>query len=157
MQVIGSMYMTKRHGYWLLPVMENKITKQGMGQTLLQQAAHMESIGNAKEAAKLYRQSLKVQHRDEKAYNRLMVIFRKMKDYKNESFIIQRAIKAFENFHDERGKRISKQVAGASKAIMKALGLINKKGEPVYMPQPVERWSKRLDWVERKLGKAAFK
>jgi tetratricopeptide (TPR) repeat protein len=133
--------------------MESNKTKQAIGQTLLQEAAYLESTGNSKEAVKLYQQSLKSQHRDEKAYDRLMVIFRKMKDYKNESLIIQRAIKAFEAFYHDRSIRVSKKIAGASKAIMKALGLTNKKGKPIYMLQPVERWSKRLQWVERKLEK----
>jgi tetratricopeptide (TPR) repeat protein len=142
-----------RHSSWFPSIMENNNSTQLIGQSLLKQASYMESTGNTQKAIKLYRQSLKGQHKDEKAYGRLMVIFRKMKDYRNESLIIQRAIKSFEKFYTDRSIRIGKQIAGTSKAIMRALGLINKKGKPIHMLEPVERWSKRLEWVERKLEK----
>jgi hypothetical protein len=88
----------------------------------------------------------------EKAYNRLMILYRKKKDYKNEMRIINAGIKAFSDFYRSR-KSGSKKVADISKKLNRAFGFTDKKGNAVYEPEPLPSWKKRKETVQKKLKK----
>ncbi len=89
---------------------------------------------------------------NEYAYDRLMIIYRKSKEYKKEKAIITRAIKAFEQFY-KSASRISKskKILSLSKAFMKSTGLADNKGKLLYQKEPLARWNKRKKVVEKKL------
>jgi hypothetical protein len=88
----------------------------------------------------------------EKAYNRLMILYRKKKDYKNELRIINAGIKAFSDFYRSK-KSGSKKVADLSKKLNRAFGFTDKKGNAVYEPEPLPTWKKRKETVQKKIKK----
>ena len=70
--------------------------------------------------------------------------------------VINKAIKNFEEAQHKRIKgslRKNSTAAKLSTAFMKSTGLLDKKGNAVYVPQPVARWKKRKLTAEKKLGR----
>jgi len=100
-------------------------------------------------AIKEYETLLQANPLAEKAYDRLMIIYRKEKEYKNELKIINEGIKAFERFYKSK-KSGSKKIAEISLKINRSFGFIDKKGNTVYDPEPIARWKKRKIIVEKK-------
>lgn len=88
----------------------------------------------------------------EKAYDRLMILYRRAKDYKSELKLINKGIKAFEDFYKSK-KSGSRKIAEISRKLNKSFGFTDKKGNPVYNPEPIARWKKRKITVEKKIKK----
>lgn len=86
----------------------------------------------------------------EKAYNRLMILYRKEKNYKKELRLINAGIKAFENLY-RPGKPGSKKIADISKKLNRAFGLTDKKGNVINEPAPIAGWKKRRITVEKRI------
>lgn len=105
---------------------------------------------NVPVAIKNYEGSIKKDSLAEKAYDRLMIIYRKEKEYKNELRIINAGIKAFGEFYKSRKSR-SKKVAEISKKLNSSFGFTDKKGNAVYDPEPIARWKKRKVIVQKKI------
>ncbi|MGI8582264.1 MAG: hypothetical protein ACR2KX_08705 [Chitinophagaceae bacterium] len=101
-------------------------------------------------AIKDYHEAIKNDPLLEKAYDRLMIIYRKEKEYKNELRIINAGIKAFEVFYRSK-KSGSKKIAEISKKINRSFGFTDKKGNAVYDPEPIAKWKKRKATVEKKI------
>jgi len=82
-----------------------------------------------------------------------MIIHRKNKEYKNGKAVIVAGIKAFQQFYKKALKfQATKKVAAISNVILKAtVGLADKKGRPLYEREPLGRWNKRRQVVEKKL------
>ena len=117
----------------------------------IQSAKHLEQEGRLEAAAKLYEDAVKRKSPDEHPYNRLMIIYRRLKRPKDELRVIKAGISVFEA--SLKPKRSSRKLAELSKAMMKSTGLTDKKGNLVYHPEPIGRWIKRKLVVEKKLGK----
>jgi tetratricopeptide (TPR) repeat protein len=115
-----------------------------------------EQEGNLDKAIKLYEQNIKEDYADEFAFERLIIIYRKQAEYKNELRVIKRGIELFEQSMKEHLKHsLSRHIDGKkleqlSNAIMKKSGL--KKAE-LHFPDPIDKWIKRKEVVEKKLGK----
>ncbi len=90
---------------------------------------------------------------NQKAYNRLMIIYRKEKNHKKELQVINKAIREFEKFNKSIIKKKSKKITSLSKGLNKQMGLVGPQGKPVYDPEPLSTWKKRREVVLRKLGK----
>ena len=121
---------------------------------ILDQARESESEGKLDAAAALYEQLVKERSSDEFVFDRLMIIYRKLKLYKDELRIINKAIRVFEDLHKKPGRRKSEKqqkLSTLSEAFMKSAGLKDKKGNLVYIPEPISRWMKRRAVVEKKL------
>ena len=88
----------------------------------------------------------------EKAYDRLMILYRKEKDYKSELRLINTGIKTFEAFYKSK-KTGSKKIAEISKKLNRSFGFTDKKGNAVYDPEPIARWKKRKVTVEKRIKK----
>ena len=124
-----------------------------------------ELMSNANEAEKsdsssaieIYNDILKKDPLQTHAYDRLMIIYRKEKNYKKELAVINSGIKTFENFYKTSAGNPSKKIRDLSEKLNKAFHLVDKKGVPVYNPEPMERWEKRKVVVERKIEKAQMK
>jgi hypothetical protein len=86
----------------------------------------------------------------EKAYDRLMILYRREKDYKSELKLINAGIKAFEAFYKSKKSR-SKKIAEVSDKLNRAFGFTDKKGNNIYDPEPVARWKKRKATVLKRL------
>lgn len=102
-------------------------------------------------AIKLYEKALQENPLNEYVYARLMIIFRKKKDFKNELRIIIAGIKAYENFYKPKQKSRLKLVATISNKLNKLIGLTDKKGNNIYDPEPLAKWKKRREIVRKKI------
>ncbi|MER3497210.1 MAG: hypothetical protein C4308_00520 [Chitinophagaceae bacterium] len=92
-------------------------------------------------AADLYKQLIRQDPLDESAYNRLMIVLRKQKNYEEELKTINKAIKLFELLLDKKRNRIAakhKQLVQLSNALIKKAGL--KKTNEEYLPEPIASW-----------------
>ena len=103
------------------------------------------------EAIALYLKILKRQPLNEGIYDRLMILYRKTRQAQKELDIIKSGIKAFEESHKKRTKAPKPKIAQLSAALLKATGLVDKKGKNLYAPEPLGRWERRRLVVEKKL------
>ena len=101
-------------------------------------------------AIKEYEEAIKKNTLAEKAYDRLMILYRKEKNYKKEFRIITAGIKAFESFYKSKKSR-SKKIAEISQKLNRSFGFTDKKGNSLYDPEPIARWKKRKEVVEKKI------
>ena len=108
------------------------------------------------EAIHAYEQVIKQDPLNELAYDRLMILYRKLKDYKKEVALINKAVKAYEKYYKSRQSR-SKKVLELSEKLSKSVGLTDKKGNSLYEPEPIAKWKKRLLTAEQKLQKQSIK
>jgi hypothetical protein len=117
-------------------------------------AMQAEQEKDVNKAIRFYEQNIREDHADKFAFERLMVIYRKDKEYKNELRVIKRGIEVFQKKFKERVKhslarRVSdKKLEQLSNAIIKISG---QKKEELHFPDPVDKWLKRKEIVEKKL------
>ena len=131
---------------------KNSNPKKGLGSQLAK-AKDQENQGESEKAV-AFEKLVKENPLNEYAYDRLMIIHRKNKDYKKERAVIIAGIKAFQQFYKNVSKQpATKKITALSNALMKATGLADKKGRPLYEKEPLGRWNKRKQVVEKKLRK----
>ncbi|MEO5984840.1 MAG: hypothetical protein ABIP80_05005 [Ferruginibacter sp.] len=130
-----------------MPKSETKPVKE-----IITEAKTAEDSGQLETAAELYNQALQQDELNEYAYNRLMIIYRKKKDVKNELHIINTAIKAYKDFYASK-KHITKNISAISNKLNKSFGLTDKKGNTLYTPEPIATWLKRKELIEKKKKK----
>jgi hypothetical protein len=117
-------------------------------------AMEAEENGDINKAARFYEQNIKEDYADKFAFERLMIIYRKEKEYKNELRVIKRGIEVFQqNFKDRvkhsLARRVSdKKLEQLSNAIIKISG---QKKEELHFPDPIDKWLKRKEIVEKKI------
>ena len=88
------------------------------------------------------------------AYERLMIIYRKNKEYTKELKLVNEAIGAFSELHHKTVKRkLDKKTIRLSRALLKITGLSDKKGNPFYEREPINKWIKRKSILLSKLQK----
>ena len=132
---------------------KEKDKRQNEGQLeLFERAQEFEKKGRLDEAATLYQNIIKKSPTKEHAYNRLMIIHRKKKEYKKEKETLDAGIKAFEQYY-KAVTRIpaKKSIEALSKSLLKATGLADRTGKLTYEREPLGRWKKRRKIVESKL------
>jgi hypothetical protein len=119
-----------------------------------QAAREAEKDDDLNKAIRFYEQNIREDHADKFAFERLMIIYRKHKEYQNELRVIKRGIEVFQKKFKERvkhslGRRVSdKKIEQLSNAIIKISG---QKKEALHFPDPVDKWLKRKEIVEKKL------
>ena len=96
-------------------------------------------------------QTIQYHPTNEKAWNRLMIIYRKQKEYKKELKVITRAIKTFEELFAKKQPVYTKRVKDLSRALAKATGLADKKGNSLYGKGELVKWKRRKLTVLKKL------
>jgi hypothetical protein len=96
-------------------------------------------------------------HPNDKAFNRLMQIYRKLKDPGRELQVINTAIKIFEAKLKDRQPTYNKKVAALSKALRKATGLADPKGNNLFEPGELAKWKKRKAGLMKRKLKATNK
>jgi tetratricopeptide (TPR) repeat protein len=122
-----------------------------------EEARQAESNEDLDQAIKLYEENIKEGYADPYAFDRLMVLYRKQKKYKDELRVINRAIKVFTDDYARRRKSMiaeaknKKQVQALSDAIMKKSGLTDRKGNETYIPEPIGKWMKRKEVVQKRM------
>jgi hypothetical protein len=87
------------------------------------------------------------------AYDALMKIYRQEKAYKKELAIINAGIKEYEKYYNKHSGKRTKEVDALSAKLNKSLGLVDKKGTKLYNPEPIGKWQKRKEVVNKKLEK----
>jgi tetratricopeptide (TPR) repeat protein len=116
-------------------------------------AKYFEQQGQTEKAVGIYEKLIKENPLNEYAYDCLMIIYRKTKEYKKENAVLTKAIKTFEQFYKSATKTPrSAKVVSLSKAFMKSTGLADKKGKLLYQKEPLARWNKRKLVVSKKLA-----
>jgi hypothetical protein len=121
---------------------------------ILQQAHEAEIEQDFEHAAKLYKTEIKRHPLKVYAYDRLMIIYRKLKRYKDEWQVVNSGIKAFEDYFKKRSEKLTvkhKKLTKLSKAIIKSTGLSEKNHE--YFPEPLAKWRKRKEVLSKKLNR----
>lgn len=103
-------------------------------------------------ATGLYNEILKIDPLQIAAYNALMKILRQEKAYKKELKIINAAIKVYEKYYNDNSGKHSKQVKMISEKLNKSFGFVDKKGAKLYYPEPIGKWQKRKEIVNKKLA-----
>lgn len=126
-----------------------RLTKRDLHQ-LAEEAAR---VGDEKGAEKLYQQAARKYPMDDHAYRRLMVYYRKRREYGKELEVIQTAIRAHKDHESniqQQWLRIHKDKARTAKALAKSLGLVDKKGLPKIQDAQVDAWEKRMAFVRKR-------
>ncbi len=120
----------------------------------LQEAKALEN-NEPKAAIDIYLKLLKRNKHLAIVYNRLMIVYRKQKMPKQEVAIIDKAIKAFSELHQPVVKgSIKVVVTKLSKSLSRSLGLVDKKGVPLYDAEPIAKWKRRKALLERRMSKS---
>src|SRR5690242_15759430 len=104
---------------------------------LMTEAREAETNGELEKAAKIYERALKQEPHEEQAYNRLMIIYRKLAMYEEELKTIKKGIHSFEDLYQKKAEKLigkSAAIARLSTALAKSLGQKGKKAENVYYP-----------------------
>lgn len=120
------------------------------------EARDAEQEGKLDKAIKLYEQNIKEDYADEFAFERLMIIYRKQKEYKHELRVINRGIELFQrNLREHLKQTLSRHIDGKkleqlSNAILKKTG---SKKQELHFPDPIDKWMKRREIVEEKFEK----
>lgn len=112
-----------------------------------------EENGDEKSAASHYEQAIRSSPMEEQPYNRLMIIYRKLKEPEKELKVIDKALKVFMSHYDDRLDKFSgkDKLGQLSRALLKT---VSGKSKPaIEYPQPVPKWIKRKEGLKKKLGK----
>jgi hypothetical protein len=115
----------------------------------LSDASQLEAEGRLTEAANIYERLIKTKTLDEQPYSRLMIIYRKLKQPADELRVIKFAIGVFESKYLKKSR--SKKLTELSNALIKSSGLGNGKGKLFVYPEPIGKWYKRKEIVEKKI------
>src|SRR5690349_21099161 len=91
---------------------------------LIKQAKEAEKENDIDAATALYEKAVKQKPVLEQPYTRLMIIYRKEKEYRKELAVIKKALDIFTGAYDKKKEaNNSAKVASLSKALMKSLGV----------------------------------
>lgn len=107
-------------------------------------------------ASEIYEELNKRLPAHERFYERLMMLYRRMKLPEKELNIINKGIKNISAAFHERGDKLfgkNASVKRISNSLMKSLGLKNSNGKHLFEPDKVVAWKKRRELVLKKLKK----
>jgi tetratricopeptide (TPR) repeat protein len=127
------------------------------GAEYIQQGASAEAEGNTERAVEMYESSIKKGIADPFPFDRLLVIYRKQKKFKDELRVILRGIEVFNKQLEEHQRTLMHKTKSSttlkrlSSAFSKSSGLSDKKGKSKYLPGPLAKWFKRKEIVEQKI------
>lgn len=118
---------------------------------LIKEARKAEEDAEIKDAIDLYEKAIKQKPVLEQPYGRLMILYRKEKQYSKELKVIDKALDVFTSMYDKKKAVFSGagKVAQLSKALLKTVG--GTKKDENYYPEPIPKWLKRKAVVEKKL------
>lgn len=124
----------------------------------LHEASLLEKDGEIAQAILIYLQCIKMKPVSEVPYNRLMILYRKTKDFKKELTIINDGIKAFENLYQKTIKAsTNKTIIQISRSLIKATGLNDNKGNAIHDHEPIHTWKRRRQLLQKRLKQSAEK
>src|ERR1051326_93093 len=116
-----------------MKVVHNSLREAATAQEWLNKAKGFEKAEEWQDAAAAYEKVIAIDPVNESAYNRLMIIYRKEKEWKKELAVVKKGIKAFEEYYASTSRRShGKNVIRLSQALMRSMELADKKGRPFY-------------------------
>jgi tetratricopeptide (TPR) repeat protein len=120
---------------------------------IIESAKHAEAEGGLSEAARLYEEAIKQSPLNDFSYSRLMIIYRKLHQYRDELRVINTGIKSFEEDFLSKKQAIAanKKITRISRAIMERMGLVKTLNKQVLQIEPIAKWRKRRAVVARKV------
>jgi tetratricopeptide (TPR) repeat protein len=120
---------------------------------LIEQARMVEAEGELEKAASIYEEAIRQDPMDEFPYNRLMIIYRKFKQPKNEYRVINKALEVYVSYYDKKLKpyTTNTKIGQLSKALLKSVTGSTKKTSYTSYPEPIPRWTLRKKAVEKKI------
>jgi len=106
-------------------------------------------------AVQEYQRIAKTYPLSEVVYDRIMILFRQLKEPDQELRWIDKAIKIFEkHFAKPRSKaRSNAKINALSKSLLRSTGLVDKKGKALHQPQPIGRWQRRKELLEARISR----
>jgi hypothetical protein len=111
----------------------------------------------AEEPIEQYKADVKAGLINAAPYDRLMIHYRKEKNYAEELKVIKQGIASFKKYFAQHQrsavKKKKSKIEELSRMINKSTGLTDKKGNELYLPEPLPKWMKREAVVEAKLKK----
>ena len=136
--------------------MNMAVKKKISGRQLLTAAREAEQQGETDNALALYKQVVTNDPLAEAAWQRLMILHRKLKDYGGELKIINLALKTFETHARQEQKQWLQQnrkAASVAKSLAKSLGFMDNKGVLKDDNPVLEKWRRRKALVAKRLKK----
>lgn len=130
--------------------------KRTSNRLLFTEARELERQGETDKALALYKRVVSYDPLAEAAWQRLMILHRKMKDYAGELKIINLALKTFEDHARQEQKQWlqeNRKVARVAKSLAQSLGFMDKKGVMIDDNPVLEKWRQRKEWVTARLKK----
>lgn len=116
-----------------------------------------EKAGEADKAIAVYEENIAGGYPAEHAYKRLMVLYRRRKDYNNEIRVIKRAIEVFEQENNRRAEKAAReepQLKGQiAAAVITCQQVMGSHGFYCFVPYDVAAYRERLAKAERLLEK----
>lgn len=123
---------------------------------MLRDAREAEYQGDTDKALDLYKDVVNSDPLAEEGWQRLMILYRKRRDYAAELKIINLALKTFETHalqEQKRWLRENRKIANLARMLAKSLGLADKKGVIKDDNPVLEKWRRRREWVMARLKK----
>lgn len=128
-----------------------------MGMTVSQNmnGQELEKSGDILGAIELYEKNVALRYPAIHAYQRLMVLYHKQKDYENEKRIIEIAIEVFDKDNQTRAERCIEQHPNKKEDILRSLcsctQLWGDDGWVIFNPVDVNKWKRRLEKLNKKM------
>ncbi len=125
-----------------------------------EEALALEKAGNLDDAIKLYQKSTGNDPTNVRAWNRLMILYRKLKAITEEIKLIKTAITELQRANELQQQawlNENKEKAESTRELAKALGLLQQNGLPLSDDTTIEKWKTRLYLLEYKQKNARKK
>ncbi len=129
---------------------------RGDGPSTFEDARLLEQQGEYKKAASAYEKLLKKATKKIKILERLMIVFRKLKDVEKELLYIDTAIKIYEQQYPVK-KSTDKKITTLSKQLNNLLGHTDKKGKNMLVPPEIAKLELRKTRLLKKQAAARRK
>ena len=116
-----------------------------------------EAGGQPDLAIRLYEKEIAGKCKNLVPYQRLLVLYRRQKKYKQELAVLTKGIYCLEEqLAEHKGALFSKKpqrnkIMRLSKALAQKIGLLDKKGKELLPPKPLEQWLRRKKIVRKKM------
>jgi len=119
-----------------------------------QEAVNAEETGDIEKATRIYEQNIREDYADKFSFERLMVIYRKQKEYADELRVINRGVEVFQQHLEQHvthslSRRIGEEKLRQLSAAITKKSLLKK--ESLSFPDPIHKWIKRKEIVLAKL------
>ena len=118
------------------------------------EAKKAEAVNDLEKAVQLYEKNAGEGYPDRQSFERLMIIYRRQRRYKDELKTIKTAISVFEQYLEDHLTQALAKRTDVAKLKRLSRALLKKSGADTMQaayPDPINKWIKRKEVVEKKL------